>query len=343
MKTLPTASLTVTIFCIAGAPLFAQGQPPQQPPYGQQPPPYGQQAPYPQQQQPPYPQQQQPAYGQQQQPPYGQQQQPPYGAQQPPYGAQQPPYYAPQQLEQMVAPIALYPDPLLAQVLTASTFSNQIPDACGWARAHSYLNGDALARAINEDNLPWDPSVIALLPVPSVLDYLAGNILWTEDLGNAVLSDRAAVMDAIQDQRQRAYSYGYLRSTPQYRVAAGPGDIEIIPVNPGAIFVPYYDPDVVFFRPRPGFFVGGAITFGPSIFVSSFAPWGWGAASFGWRAHSIVINNRAWDRTWVNRDRYVHPYAAARPRSVTPVPRTERHELREYRPAPRQDERNARH
>ncbi|HEX4278736.1 MAG TPA: DUF3300 domain-containing protein [Bryobacteraceae bacterium] len=244
-----------------------------------------------------------------------------------------PPTYAPQQLDQLVAPYALYPDPLLAQVLTASTYANEIPDADGWARAHSYINGDALARAITDDNLPWDPSVIALLPTPGVLNIMAGDMGRTQDLGNAVLADRGAVMDAVQDQRQRAYSYGYLRTGPQYRVVTpGPSDIEILPVNPSVVYVPYYDPNVVYFRPRPGFYVGGAISFGPSIFVSSFAPWGWGGVSFGWRTHAIIVNNRPWERTWVNRGTYVHPYAIpARPRVVTAAPRMERHELHEYR------------
>ena len=112
------------------------------------------------------------------------------------------------------------------------------------------------------------------------------------------------------------------------------------PVNPLAIYLPYYDPNIVFFRPRAGFFVGGAITFGPGIFVNAFVPWGWGGISFGWRAHSIIVNNRPWERTWVNRGTYVHPYAApARPRLANPAPRVERHELREYRPAPRAEER----
>jgi hypothetical protein len=149
-------------------------------------------------------------------------------------------------------------------------------------------------------------------------------------------------MDAIQDQRQKAYNYGYLRTNPQYRVVTpGPGDIEIIPVNPSVIYVPYYDPNIVFFRPRPGFFVGGAISFGPSIFVGSFLPWGWGGVSFGWRTHSIIVNNRPWERTWVNRDRYVHPYTApARPRTFAPEPpRMEHHELRQY--SPRGPERGA--
>src|ERR1019366_5438338 len=200
-----------------------------------------------------------------------------------------PPTYNTQQLEQLVSRIALYPDPLLAQVLTASTYYNEIPDADGWARAHAWLTGDQMANAIREDNLPWDPSVQALLPFPSVLDLMAGDMNWTQQLGDSVLADRAGVMDAVQDRRQLAYSYGYLRTNPQYRVVTpGRGDIEILPVDPNLLYVPYYDPAVVFYRPRPGFFVGGAISFGPRIFIGSFLPWGWGSISFGWGAHNII-------------------------------------------------------
>ncbi len=247
-----------------------------------------------------------------------------------------PPTFPPQELDELVAPYALYPDPLLAQVLTASTFSNEIPDADGWARSHAYLTADGLARAVQDDNLPWDPSVIALLPTPAVLDIMAGDMARTEDLGNAVLADRAGVMDSIQDQRQKAYNYGYLRSNAYERVvAAGPGDLEILPVNPSVIYVPWYDPNVVYFRPARGFFIGGAITFGPGISIGAFFPWGWGGVSFGWRAHTIIIAGRPWERTWANPG-YVHPYPApARPRVANPGPRVERHELREYRPAPR--------
>jgi hypothetical protein len=268
-------------------------------------------------------------------PPYPQPGSPAQGY--PQQGAPPPPTYSPQELDELVAPYALYPDPLLAQVLTAATFSNEIPDADGWARSHAYLTGDGLARAITEDGLPWDPSVIALLPTPSVLDIMAGDMGRTQELGNAVLANRGAVMDSIQDQRQKAYNYGYLRSNQQYRVVtAGPGDIEVLPLNPGLIYVPYYDPNIVYFRPAPGFFVGGAIGFGPGIAIGAFFPWGWGGVSFGWRAHSIIIGGRPWERTWVNRGNYFHPYAApVRPRVANPGPRMERHELREYRPEPR--------
>jgi hypothetical protein len=152
-------------------------------------------------------------------------------------------------------------------------------------------------------------------------------------------------MDSIQRQRAAAMNYGYLRTNPQIRVvAAGPGDIEIIPVDPGFVYVPYYDPYIVFARPRPGFFIGGAISFGPRIGIGIFAPWGWGGVSLGWRTHAIIVNNRPWERTWVNRGAYVHPYTTSRPQVVGP--RTEHHELREYhapaRPEGRKEERRDR-
>ena len=218
----------------------------------------------------------------------------------------------PQQLDQLVGPIALYPDGLLAQILTAATFFNQIPEAANWANQHSYLHGDALANAIREDNLPWDLSVVALLPFPSVVNYMAQYMGWTQELGSAVLAQRSDVMDAVQRMRQQAYSYGYLQNNQYQRVVlAGPNVIEIAPVSPGFYYVPYYNPYIVFVRPRPGFFVGGAIRFGPGIVVgASFAPWGWGGPGFGWREHAIIIDHHPWERTWVNRQVYVHPYVA---------------------------------
>ena len=114
------------------------------------------------------------------------------------------------QLDSLVAPIALYPDPLLAQVMTASTYWSEIPDAARWADEHSYLKGDALAKAIQDDHLLWDPSVLALLPFPSVLDMLARDPGWTEQLGNAVLTQHEKVMDAVQRMRKKAMDFGYL-------------------------------------------------------------------------------------------------------------------------------------
>jgi hypothetical protein len=233
---------------------------------------------------------------------------------------------APQQLDQLVSRIALYPDGLLAQILTASTFYNQIPDASNWANQHAYLHGDQLAAAMQADQLPFDPSILALLPFPQVLQMMASDMGWTTALGNAVLAQRNDVMDAVQRERQRAYDYGYLRSNPYEQVTvAGPGDIVILPAQPGYYYVPVYDPYVVYARPRPGFFVGGAIHFGPAITVGAFAPLGWGTVGFGWREHSILVGGRPWARTWVNRGAYVHPGYAYR----APVgPRVEHHEIR---------------
>ena len=329
--------------CIATS-LLAQAQQYPPPPPDQPNAPAQQQQPYPQ------PQGQYPQPGQDpQQGQYPQQQQgqyPPPQAQYPPPqgqypqqqgGYSQPPLLPPQQLDQMVQAIALYPDGLLAQVLTASTFYNQIPEAAGWANQHSYLQGPTLAQAIQQDNLPWDPSILALLPFPTVLNQLANNMGWTQQLGNAVLAQRNDVMDAVQRDRQEAYNYGYLRTNPNIRVVYSPGAVQIVPVSPEVYYVPYYNPYIVFARPRPGFFVGGAIRFGVGISIgAAFAPWGWGGVGFGWREHTILIDHHPWERTWVNRGAYVHPYAYPHAYDHAhyapgPAPHYEHHEYHELR------------
>ena len=234
----------------------------------------------------------------------------------PTYAADQapPPSFSPEQLDQLVARVALYPDSLLAQVLAAATYPNEIPDAARWADQHHYLTGQALADAIQGDQLPWDPSVQALLPFPSVLDTMASNISWTTDLGNAFLASQQDVMDAVQRERHKAEQFGYLRTNPQVVVSGGPY-ISIAPVDPAFVVVPYYDPGIVFFAPRPGFFVGGAIRFGFGVSIGGFfRPWGWGVGfgRFDWGAHRVYVNNAVWGRTWVNRGAYVHPYVGVR-------------------------------
>lgn len=327
--------------------LFSFGAFAQAPQYPQQAPPYppDQQTQYPQQypqQQPQYPAQQQQYPPQQQQYPAQQQQYPPQqqypqqpGAYPPPpaaYPQQPPPYFPPQELDRVVSRIALYPDPLLAQVMAAATFSDQIPAAANWADQHHYLTGPALAAAIQSDQLPWDPSVQALLPFPNVLGMMASDPAWTRELGDAFLGNQQAVMDAVQRERRLAWNYGYLRSNPQIIVTNGPY-IGIAPVNPGYIVVPYYNPAVVFFPPRPGIVVGAAIGFRFGITLGvAFQPWGWGFNRFDWGAHAIIINNARWNRTWGNRLAYVHPYPAVRrfapAPGVRPAARPEAHDLR---------------
>lgn len=239
--------------------------------------------------------------------------------------AQAPPTFSPEQLDHLVARVALYPDPLLAQVLTASTFPDQIPDAAKWADEHHYLQGDQLAQAIQGDQLPFDPSVQALLPFPNVLDTLASDMNWTSDLGNAVLAERDAVMDAVQRERHKAEQYGYLHSGGPIVVSGGTY-IAIAPANPEFIVVPAYDPLVVYAAPRPGFVVGAAIGFGFGVAIGGwFHPWGWGATRIVWANHAFFVNNVRWERTWANRGVYVHPYPGVH-RYEGPA-RVEHHEL----------------
>jgi hypothetical protein len=332
----------ILLTALFSLPAFAQAPPypqqQQQPPYPQQ----QQQQPYPQQQQQQYPQQQQPYPYPQQPQPYPQQPAPyPQAGQYPqqpaPYPQQPPPYFPPAELDRVVSRIALYPDPLLAQVMAAATYSDQIPQAAGWADQHHYLTGDALAAAINADQLPWDPSVQALLPFPNILDMMASDPSWTREMGDAFLAQQPEVMDAVQRERQKAYRYGYLRSNPQIVVTNGPY-IAIAPVNPGFIVVPYYNPAIVFFPPRPGFYIGGAIGFNFGISLGiAFRPWGWGGFNrVDWGGHAVFLNNARFGRTWANRAVYVHPSYAAnlrhaapafRPGGAAPAARPESHAL----------------
>jgi Protein of unknown function (DUF3300) len=254
-----------------------------------------------------------PNYPPTQQQPYQQ----PY-PQQPAYQAAPPPM-APQQLDGLVNRIALYPDPLLAQLLTAATYWDEIPDAAGWANQHAFLKGDALNQAMQSDNLPWDPSVLALLPFPTVLDMMAHDPDWTGQLGNAVLNQRADVMDAVQRLRHEARGYGYLASNSDIDVVDNGGYVEIQPFNPYMYYVPVYDPFIVFAPPRPGLFVGGAIRFGPPVTLGlTFGRFGWFGAGFGWGSHAVLIDHRPWVRTYENRGGYVHPYAHPYVRPAAP-------------------------
>src|ERR1022692_3462380 len=208
------------------------------------------------------------------------------------------PLLSPDQLNNLVAPIALYPDPLLSQVLSASTYPLEIVQAQQWLGQSRNLQGTQLVEAAKQQN--WDPSVQALVVFPNALALLANDIRWTTDLGNAFLAQQADVMSAIQRMRARARSNGKLTNTPQQVVTTatqeGRDAIEIQPADPQVIYVPTYSPTYVWGRPVWGEYpdlwypagYGYGFGFGPGYYMSSYYPnwggwggWGWGCGWFG--------------------------------------------------------------
>lgn len=214
---------------------------------------------------------------------------------------EQPANFSPGELDRIVSRIALYPDPLLAQILAAATYPDQIPEAAAWSDLHNYEIGDAFAHCIREDRLSWDSSVQALLPFPSVLLMMNREVNWTRQLGDATLVQRDEVMDAVQRMRQRARDFGYLQSNEQIRVTAtAPNIIEIEPTNPVIVSVPVYDPGVVFAR-RP--FDGSvSIWVGPTVAIGpAFTVWGWEDSGFAWSSHRFRIGHGDWHDDWKHR------------------------------------------
>jgi hypothetical protein len=209
--------------------------------------------------------------------------------------------YTAAQLDQMLAPVALCPDPLLSQVLMAATYPLEVVEADRWVSepANAALKGEALAAAL--EPLPWDPSVKSLVPFPQILHMMDSNLDWTERLGEAFVTDQAAVMGSVQRLRQRAQAAGRLASTPQQVVITQGPDIAIEPASPEIVYVPVYDPSLVYgiwpypdYPPFgfPGFFPGVVIADGVGFGwfgVGTVGPlWGWN--HWDWRAHRIDID-----------------------------------------------------
>jgi hypothetical protein len=223
-------------------------------------------------------------------------------AQAAPQGAPAPPYeqQSPEQLQQLVAPIALYPDSLVAQILAASTFPEQVVEADRWVQADGNLKGSALAQAV--DPQPWDPSVKALTAFPSVLGNMDKNLAWTSSLGDAYYNQQQGVMDAIQAMRQRAQQAGNLKSTPQQAVMDQDSSISIQPVDPEVVYVPAYDPWLIYGAPivawpgwyaYPGlWFDGPYLSFGVGFGIGYLGGYGWGWSRWGfdWRSHAVLYN-----------------------------------------------------
>jgi uncharacterized membrane protein YgcG len=242
-----------------------------------------------------------------------------------------------EQLQQLVAPIALYPDSLVAQVLAASTFPEQVVEADRWVQANPDLKGDDLGKAA--DQQPWDPSVKALTAFPSVLGNMDKNLSWTSSLGDAYYNQQQDVMDAVQVMRKKAQDAGNLKSTPQQTVATQDSDITIEPADPDVVYVPAYNPWLVYgypvvawpgWYPYPGIWFGGPyLSFGIGFPIGWFGGfgWGWGHWGFDWHNHYARFNNGRYysrSRTFYNRGSFARgeagrggfagrPGAAARP------------------------------
>ena len=236
----------------------------------------------------------------------------------------QAPSFTDSQLDLLVSRITLYPDSLLAQVLAAATFSDQIPEAAQWADKHHNLNGQALAQAMRAQQLPWDPTVQALLPLPLVLKKITQDANWTVKLGNAVLAQQGNVLDAAQRQRRLALKFGYLHTSGQVVVDPEPY-VTIKPSNPAHMQIPSYDPEAVFAAPAADRKPGDKIHFDSAVNLGGFQPygwtlerseviggyffaWGWGRGGIDWAARTLIINHVPWRRTWANQSDYVHPY-----------------------------------
>ncbi len=211
--------------------------------------------------------------------------------------------FKPEEIEALVAPIALYPDDLLSQVLMASTYPLEVVQAARWVKANPNVKGDAAIKAV--DNQNWDVSVKSLVAFPQVLEPMNAKLDWTQKLGDAFLADQKSVLDAVQRLRQRAESSGNLKSTEQQKVIVEQTVIKVVPSDPQVIYVPAYNPTVVYgvwgypayppyyWPPSPYYYPGAALARG-------FA-WGVGIAAAGaiygncnWRGGNVNVNvNRA--------------------------------------------------
>jgi hypothetical protein len=236
-----------------------------------------------------------------------------------------PPYTqgTPEQLQQLVAPIALYPDSLVAQILAASTFPEQVVQADRWVQAHPDLQGDALGHAV--DQQPWDPSVKALAAFPSILGNMDKNLSWTSSLGDAYYNQQQNVMDAVQVMRKRAEDAGNLKTTPQQTVTTQGSTVIIQPASPAVVYVPAYDPWSVYGGPvvawpgwyaYPGIWYGGPyLSFGVGFGIGWFGGFGWGWPHWGfdWHNRVVIYNHNTYysrSRTFYNRSNFYRGGAA---------------------------------
>lgn len=214
-----------------------------------------------------------------------------------------------QQLDSLTAPIALYPDALLAQVLMAATFPQDVEAAAQWSKANSKLQGDDAVKAVASE--PWDPSVQSLVAFPQVLATMASKPDWVSQLGTAFLGQPNDVMDSVQRLRKQAQAAGNLKTSSQQKVVVEQSTIQIVPANPQVVYVPTYNPTVVYgtwpypayppvyVPPPPGYAIASGfaagLAFGAGIAVAN-SLWG----GFNWNTHDVNINVNRYNNINVN-------------------------------------------
>ena len=223
------------------------------------------------------------------------------------------------QLQQLVAPIALYPDALVGQILAASTYPTQIREAEQWMQQHSDLKGQELAQEVDKQS--WDPSVKALTQFPTVLANMQKNLTWTSALGDAYINQQQDVLNAVQEMRQRALQAGNLKNTPQEKVVTQGQTVVIQPADPQVVYVPVYDPWIVYGPPLavyPGwvpygglYAVGPGVSFGLGFGVGLYAGFGWGWHHWDadWRDRHILFDHDRYishSRTFIHRGEFSH-------------------------------------
>lgn len=251
------------------------------------------------------------------------------------------PLFAQQELDQMLAPIALYPDPLLAHVLMAATYPLEVVEAARWSRDNPGLSGDAAVRGVANQN--WDPSVKSLVAFPQMLQTMDEKIDWTERLGDAFLGQQAEVMDTVQALRNKARQAGNLPSTAQVQVTQDGANIVIEPDNSELIYVPYYNPYLiygpwwwpgyppVYWGPWYGYYWNGGVAWGVGIVVGAdffFGRWHWRDHGLydgehgRWYGHADGPGNRQWQHAPDHRRNvpYRNPAVDQQFRRAPPLP-----------------------
>src|SRR5271166_3160564 len=212
---------------------------------------------------------------------------------------------SPSQIDELVSPIALYPDALVAQIVAASTYPDQVVAANSWMQAHAQLNAAELAKQV--DGQSWDPSVKALTQFPSVLNNMATNLSWTSALGDAAYNQQADVMASVQRLRAQAKAAGNLKTTSQQTVTTenqgGQQVIVIQPANPQVVYVPTYNPTVIYGTPYypPGYSTAALVTTGVLAFGAGIAVgaainggWGWNSWGCGWHCGGVTYNRNVY-------------------------------------------------